>query len=88
MFLHITSVRLCGEYVIECTFNTNETLRVNLQNELYGEVFTPLLDKQRFAEARINPDTKTVEWDNGADFAPEFLYELAQEQSSFQETTI
>ncbi len=33
----------------------------------------------------INPDTLTVEWSNGADFAPEFLYELAQQQSLFSE---
>jgi hypothetical protein len=87
MFLHILTVRYSGNYCLKCSFTNGETLRVDLQNELYGEVFTPLLDKQRFAEARINPDTKTVEWDNGADFAPEFLYELAQKQSSFQEIT-
>jgi len=88
MFLHITSVRPCGEYTLECTFTTNETFHIDLRDELYGEVFTPLLDRERFAEVRINPDTMTVEWSNGADFAPEFLYELAQQQSSFQETTL
>jgi hypothetical protein len=76
------------DYRLECIFNTNETLRVNLQNELYGEIFTSLLDAKIFSQVRINSDTGTIEWDNGADFAPEFLYELAQEQSSLQETTL
>lgn len=85
MFLHIISVRVCGDYCLECGFTTGETMRVNLREELYGEVFAPLLDRGLFANVRINPDTQTVEWSNGADFAPEFLYELAQQQSLFQE---
>lgn len=34
---------------------------------------------QPFVKVRINHDTRTVEWSNGADFASEFLYELAQQ---------
>jgi len=80
MFLHIYSVKHCGDYCLECGFTNGETLQINLQNELYGEVFTPLLDVKLFSQVCINPDTGTIEWENGADFAPEFLYELAQEQ--------
>ncbi|NCP15835.1 DUF2442 domain-containing protein, partial [bacterium] len=35
-----------------------------------------------FAQARLDPDTHTVCWPNGADFAPEFLYEMEPEESS------
>jgi hypothetical protein len=38
-------------------------------------VFAPLADTRRFAEVRVNPDTGTIEWPNGADIAPETLYE-------------
>ncbi len=80
MFLHIHSFRICNDYILECGFTTGEILRVDLRDELYGEIFEPLLDKKQFAKARMNTDTLTVEWSNGADFAPEFLYELAKQQ--------
>lgn len=80
MFLHILTVRYCGHYSLECTFTNGETACVDLEHGLHGEVFEPLLNKELFAKVRINPDTRTVEWSNGADFAPEFLWVLAQEQ--------
>lgn len=39
-----------------------------------GEVFEPLKDPAFFRRVRLNPETGTVEWPNGADLAPEFLY--------------
>jgi hypothetical protein len=37
-----------------------------------------------FAPSRLNPETVTIEWPNGADVAPEFLYELATKGSAVQ----
>jgi hypothetical protein len=49
---------------------------VDLAGHLGGEVFEPLKDLRLFQTARLNPDLDTVVWDNGADMAPEFLYEI------------
>ncbi len=43
---------------------------------LEGEVFEPLRDPERFAEACLDPICGTVAWPNGADFAPEALFDL------------
>jgi hypothetical protein len=46
---------------------------VDLAGELAGEVFAPLRDIHRFKEFSLR--YHTLAWENGADFAPEFLRE-------------
>ncbi len=79
MFLHITEVTYLKKYQLRLTFNNDIIKDVDLTDELYGEIFEPLKDVVFFKQVAINPDTKTVEWPNGADFAPEFLYDVGQE---------
>jgi hypothetical protein len=79
MFLHVTSVTYLEGYKLRLTFDDDAVKEVDLQDELYGEVFEPLREVALFRQVRVNPDTNTIEWPNGADFAPEFLYEIGQE---------
>lgn len=57
--------------------NEGTKKRVNLRTMPWGEVFDPLRDPSYFAQARLTE--WTVEWPNGADFAPEFLYAMEPE---------
>jgi hypothetical protein len=75
MFLHITDVECLGEHRLRLTFDDGSVRSVDLGDELDGPVFEPLRDAAYFRQVRVNADTGTVEWPNGADFAPEFLYE-------------
>jgi hypothetical protein len=79
MFLHVTEVIYLKKYQLRLTFDNGIIKDANLKDELYGEIFEPLKDVEFFKQVTINPDTKTIEWPNGADFAPEFLYEVGQE---------
>lgn len=79
MFLHATGVRHVGDYKLEVAFNDGTLKRVDLEDELYGEIFEPLRDIEVFKQATINEETNTIEWPNGADFAPEFLHEIGKE---------
>ena len=76
MFLHIEDVRLLGGYRLRLDFTDGVTKDVDLSRELYGEIFEPLRDERVFASVAVNRETGTVEWPNGADFAPEFLYDI------------
>ena len=49
---------------------------VDLSRELDGEVFEALRSPELFSTAYQHPVMRTVAWQNGADFAPEFLLEL------------
>ena len=56
-------------------FNDGAEGEVDLANELDGEVFGPLKDINKFKSFKVDPVLETIVWENGADLAPEFLYE-------------
>lgn len=51
---------------------------MDLKDELYGEMFEQLKDPEFFKTVTVHPELQTLCWPNGADFAPEFLYEKTQ----------
>ena len=71
----VTKVRVLRPYVLDVTFEDGACRRVDVEELLQGEVFEPLRDPALFAQATIDPVWHTVVWPNGADLAPEFLYE-------------
>ena len=79
MFLHVTSVCHIQDYQLRIAFSDGVTKDVDLSRELHGEVFVPLRDINLFRLAQVDDETRTVQWPNGADFAPEFLYEIGHE---------
>ncbi|MEW5758664.1 MAG: DUF2442 domain-containing protein [Candidatus Omnitrophota bacterium] len=75
MFLHVTKAKYLHDYIIWVRFNDGTEGEVDLAGELKGEVFAPLKDKNKFRSFRVDPILETIVWENGADLAPEFLYE-------------
>ncbi len=78
MFLHINEVNYLGEYRLRLWFNNGQIKDVDLKDQLHGEVFEPLKNLELFQQVQVDADTGTVAWPNGADFAPEYLYEKGQ----------
>lgn len=68
-------------YKLAIEFSDGSIAVLDLESELYGPMFEPLKDKKIFAQVKADPDTRTLVWPNGADFAPEFLYDLAHQAS-------
>ncbi|HEB86453.1 MAG TPA: DUF2442 domain-containing protein [Gammaproteobacteria bacterium] len=64
-----------GGYRVRLKFTDGVEGEIDLESELWGEVFQPLKDKARFAELSLDKELETIVWPNGADFAPEFLYQ-------------
>ncbi len=75
MILHVKEAKYLHDYVLWLRFNDGAEGVVDLKDELYGEVFEPLKDIERFKSFKVDPDLETIVWDNGADLAPEFLYD-------------
>jgi hypothetical protein len=80
MMVWVEAAHAIGGYSVQVRFNTGETFDIDLAGKLDGEVFEPLRDETYFQKLTLNPDIETVVWPNGADLAPEFLYQLAVEQ--------
>jgi hypothetical protein len=73
----VVEARHLSGYTVWLRFEDGTTGEIDLSQELIGPVFEPLRDPRYFVTFWVNPDTGTIEWPNGADFAPEFLFEKA-----------
>lgn len=76
MFLHIVDAEYYDKYRLKVKFNNGAEGVVDLEQELYGEVFEPLKNVELFRKFALTG--RTIEWPNGADFAPEYLLEIAE----------
>jgi len=74
MFLEISQAEYLDNYRIKLTFNNGEIKKVDLQNELKGSVYEPLRKLDYFKKFQVKYNT--IEWANGADYAPEYLYAI------------
>ena len=77
MTSQVTDVRVVAPYSLQLTFSDDTGGEVDLESELYGEIFEPLREAAYFARVAVDQQLGTVVWPNGADFSPEFLYEKA-----------
>ncbi|MBR4534402.1 MAG: DUF2442 domain-containing protein [Bacteroidaceae bacterium] len=74
MFIEVIKAEYIEGYRLLLLFNNGERRIVDLSNSLKGSVYTPLKDINYFKNFSIK--FNTIEWENGADFAPEYLYEI------------
>ena len=74
MLVKAVAVRVLKPYVIEVSFRDGTRRAVDLESELWGDVFEPLRDPALFEQAAVDPVFGSVYWPTGADLAPEFLY--------------
>jgi len=81
MFAEVIEARAVGDHRLWVRFADGLAGEVDLSPELWGEIFEPLKDPAEFRKAAVDPELGTVVWPNGADFAPEFLYEKVKHDS-------
>jgi hypothetical protein len=76
----VTRAEYRGEYKIHVTFNDGVAGTIDFTPWLDGPIFEPLKDRAYFE--RFFLDGGTVSWPNGADVAPETLYERAKSSAA------
>ena len=75
MMPRIVKANYLRNFTIYMYFSDGSEGEVDLSYELEGEIFRPLRDVSYFKNFSVNHELHTIVWPNGADFAPEFLYE-------------
>jgi hypothetical protein len=78
----VKKAKYVEEFKLLLTFEDKTHKLVDLFPHLYGEVFEPLQDPSYFKNFKVNEDTDTIEWENGADMSPDFLYRIGKEIKS------
>ncbi len=79
MVIQIIAVTYLGDYCLQLEFSDGSVKNLNFRTKLYGELFEPLKNLDLFRQVRLNPETHTIEWPNGAYFSPEYLHEIGRE---------
>ena len=72
MILTVKDVEYAGDYTLVYTFSDGVTKRVDLEPLLKYPAFQELKDKSQFIQFGLD---QTIFWANGADIAPEYLYD-------------
>lgn len=71
----LESAEYAGQYKLRVSFEDGKSGVIDLEDQLWGEVFEPLKDTDKFKAFRVDDELSTIVWSTGADLAPEFLYE-------------
>lgn len=74
-FHDVMETRHVRDYVLFVRFDDETQGEVDLEGILYGEAFEPLKNQEAFRLVHVDEEVGTVVWPNGADVAPEYLYE-------------
>ncbi len=72
MILRVTSADYLGNYTLLCSFNNGKKKKVNLAPLFDYPAYSKLKDEKEFVRYGVQG---TVFWANGADIAPEYLFE-------------
>ncbi len=72
--IKVRHAELLEGYTARLEFSDGSTRQIDLEQYLHGPVFQPLRDDPEIFR-RMRVEGGTLTWENGADIAPETLYE-------------
>ena len=73
-----------NQYKLTLMFNTGEIKEVDLEEKIKlksgspGSKYSSLLDINYFKSVKLQPEWKTIYWDNELDFCPDVLYTMGK----------
>jgi Protein of unknown function (DUF2442) len=77
----VVSVKALPGWKLEVAFSDGTRGTVELRDRLFGKIFEPLKDVDFFNQVRVD-EFGAICWPNGADLAPDALYERLKAAST------
>jgi hypothetical protein len=75
MMKDVVEATCLGEYRLLLTFEDGARRETDISLLVpFDGVFEPLKDEAYFCKVRVDPDSGTIVWPNGADICPDVLY--------------
>ncbi len=71
----VESFHIEGPYTLRLHFDDGSEQLINFRPILFGALFSPLKDQATFEQVRIDSESHTLVWPNGADFDPATLHD-------------
>jgi Protein of unknown function (DUF2442) len=71
----VRSFEIVGPYTLKVDFTDDTEQVINFDPVLGGELFGPLRELSLFNQVRLDNETQTLVWPNGADFDPATLHD-------------
>ncbi len=72
----IASVQVLDRFQVHLVFQDGTEGTIDLEHHLQGPIFESLRnDRRLFQSVRVDPEAGTIVWPNGADIAPDTLYQ-------------
>lgn len=78
--VHVAAVEPLEGFRLRLAFEDGTAGEIDLTDELWGPLFEPLRDRAFFVRVAVDLECGTIVWPNGADFAPEWLYDVIRSQ--------
>jgi hypothetical protein len=79
----VTAFEIVGPYTLRMWFEDGMERTIDFAPVLAGELFGPLHEPALFAQVRLDSESQTLVWPNGADFDPATLHDWPQYADAF-----
>jgi hypothetical protein len=81
---HIVDFEPIGGFRLRIRFEDGLERVIDFEPILWGELYGPLRTPELFQTVRIDPEFRTLVWENGADFDPSILHDWPQHESAWR----
>lgn len=66
------------DFRLKVFFQGGEVKVFNAKPYLFGPIFVPVTEPDYFAHVDVDEIAGSIYWPNGADFCPQFVYEMSE----------
>jgi hypothetical protein len=80
----VTAFQIVGDYTLRIEFGDAHVEVVDFLDVLRGVLFGPLTNLELFNAVRLDTESHTLVWPNGADFDPAVLHDWPQREAAMK----